>query len=190
MAAIARIDVRGLRDLRGRFASLADRKLAEIQMEEARNTAQTVQQIYRRRAPRSRGHSASGLHFFEGLNAYAVEVGGGFQITVTTDRPDLRRWLAEGTGLYGPLGRRIYPTHVSARMYAHGPHAGQPRPAALQFFNWISPAGGTGPFYFRSIRGMHPNPWEVDAAVEAVPFAQKMGGLIGERAARYVAEGI
>lgn len=169
------VDIVGLRDLRGRFASLRDAVLLEIQTQEADALAKTMEEIYRRYAPRSRGHTATGRHFFEGLRGEAMATPVGFQVSVSTDNAQLRGWLKTGTGIYGPTGRRIYPRRAKAM----GP-----------VFNWLHPAGGTGPFWFRSIAGMHANPWEDQAQAEALPLAVAMGARIGTRMTRYLAHGV
>lgn len=159
------ITVVGLRDLQGRFASLRDTELAAMQLEEAERTAKTLEEVFRRHAPKSTSPPAGGhQHFAEGITGQAVATGTGFEITLTTDNPDLRRWLAEGTGVYGPRGARIYPRHASAL----GP-----------IFGWAP--GGSGPLWFTSIAGMKAQPWEAEADAEAAPFGEKMGNLIGSR---------
>lgn len=170
------VEIRGLRNLRGRFAAMSERVLLEIQTVEAESLAKTVEEIYRHYAPRSRGHSASGLHFFEGIHGRAVTTlatRSGFQVNLSTDNPQLRGWLKHGTGIYGPRGQRIYPQRAKAL----GP-----------IFNWIPM--GTGPFWFASIAGMPPNPWEERAAVEARVLAASVGSRIGVRMTRYLAHGV
>lgn len=170
MASMVRIDISGLRDLQGRLASFQNYKAVEIQLAEASRTARVVQDIYRTRAPRSRG-AGSGIHFYQGLEAQARVSGNGFEITLTTTEPELRRWLGEGTGIYGPTGQVIKPKSAKAL----GP-----------IFNSIA---GPGPNWFRSVKGMKPQPWEDEAEAEAVPFVDQMGSIIGNHMARYISEG-
>lgn len=159
------VDIIGLRNLRGHFASMLDHELVAIQFEEATAMADVIEQIFRRRAPRGEKISTkTGQHFYEGIKAQATAEGFGFSIEVDTDNPDLRRWLAEGTGVYAGHGR-IY----SSTGGPLGPIG-----------SW-SKGGGSGPYFFHSIAGMRPNPWEKDADDEAAPFAQELGRRIGQR---------
>lgn len=158
------VDIIGLRDLRGRFAAMLDEELVAIQFEEATAMADVIEQIFQRRAPRGEKTSTeTGRHFYEGIKAQATAEGFGFSIEVDTDNPNLRRWLAEGTGIYAGQGR-IYASSGGAL----GP-----------ITSWSK--GGSGPYFFRSIAGMEANPWEKDADEEAAPFAVELGRRIGQR---------
>ena len=160
------VDIVGLRDLMGRFASMSSVGLVAIQLEEAEAMAGVIEDVFRTQAPRSRGPAGgrkSPGHFSEGIVAESATATGGFEISVTTDNPQLRTWLAEGTGEYGPTGQRIYPLYAQAM----GP-----------VYSWI---GGQGPLFFSSIAGMPPNPWEEEALAEVEPLVDELGSKIGVR---------
>lgn len=159
---IYNVQIVGLRDLLGRFASMRDAGVVAIQLEEARGLAEVVQDVYRRHAPRSAkgGHK----HFADGLDAAAAASEVGFAIELTTDDPELRRWLTEGTGVYAGHGR-IYPTGTHKAL---GP-----------IFDW--PPGGSGPLWFSSIAGMEGSAWEEDALAEVEPLVESVGRSIGIR---------
>lgn len=162
------VDIQGLRDLRGRFAKMLDEELLAIQLEEAEAMAKVIQDNYRHHAPRSQKTSSDdGIHFFETIVGRAVATETGFSVEVSTSKPDLRRWLAEGTGEYGPRHQRIVP--VTPGVMALGP-----------IRSW-SPAGQGGPLFFRSVAGMEANPWERDALAETLPLARELGNRIGRR---------
>lgn len=171
-----RIDVKGLRDLNGRFASFKDTKLAEIQLEEARSLGRTARDVYRTYAPRSAlGSTSSGMHFRDSFGSSASLTGSGFRVEVKTSQPTLAMWLREGTGIYGPLHHLIFPRTAKAL----GP-----------VFNWFPKGGGggSGPFWFRFIRGMKPNPWELEAEAEIGPLADETASRIGVKAADYLGD--
>lgn len=158
------VDIVGLRNLQGRFASMLDRGLVAIQFEEAEAMAKVIEDIYQHNAPRGQKTSSeTGGHFYEGIKATAEATGTGFSIQVETDNPDLRRWLAEGTGEFAGHGR-IFPKEGRAL----GPITG-----------WAP--GGGGPLFFASIAGMPANPWEKRADEEAEPLAEVLGRRIGQR---------
>lgn len=154
------VHIVGLRDLLGRFASMRNEGLVAIQLEEAEALASVIEDVYRRHAPRSqKGHA----HFADTLHAEAEATDAGFSLELTTDDPELREWLAEGTGIYAGHGRIT--SHSGGPM---GP-----------IFDWAP--GGSGPLWFYSIRGMPANPWEATARDEVEPLVEDMGGRIGVR---------
>lgn len=152
------IQIVGLRDIMGRFASVADHEMMEIQLGEAEKLAMTIEDVYRENAPR--GETGK---FRAGLTARATPSGVGFELAVETDDPQLRDWLKEGTGVAGPLGRRIVPK--SAKM--------------MRWFSWAGHGGG--PFFARSTAGMKPNPWEEHALAEVEPLIDVVGSSIGQK---------
>lgn len=156
------INVLGLRDLRGRFASMTNHGLVEIQAEELELAGKEIERVFRERAPH--GSGASGEHFFQTIHAEVSVAGFGFTMAVTTSNPRLRGWLAEGTGEYAGHGR-IYP--VAAR--AMGP-----------ITDWAFGSAG-GPYFFSSIAGMPARPWEEPARLAAIPLAEHTGSRIGQR---------
>lgn len=156
----------GLRDTKMRFASMRDGGLVAIQLEEAKRTAETVEDVYRRRAPRGQKASTdTGVHFYQTISGHAVTTEVGFEITVDTSNPQLRKWLAEGTGIYAGHDR-ITPNRPGGVL---GP-----------IRSWVG-GGGSGPFFFASIAGMPAQPWEHDAREEAEPLVREVGGRIGRR---------
>jgi hypothetical protein len=159
------VDIKGLRNLKGEYQSMLNGGVVAIQLEIAEEAAQVIRDIYRHHAPRGQKVSTdTARHFYEGISGSAEAHEKGFTIQVETDNPDLRKWLAEGTGIYAGHGR-IYPKTGRAlgpvRSWAKG--------------------GGGGPFFFRSIKGMPANPWEKEADAEATPFAIEIGRRIGAR---------
>lgn len=174
VAPLIHIEILGLRDLRGRFAALGDAELLALQLEEAAVVGKTLEEIYQRHAPKARKASSSHREagpFWSTIHARAKATGTGFEIDVETSDPTLRRWLADGTGVYAGNGR-IYPKRAKAL----GPITG-----------WVH---ASGPAYFASIAGMPPNPWEDMASHEAAPFAEVMGNRIGNRVTAILAGGV
>lgn len=155
----------GIRALSGRFARMADRGLVELQTANAEALAAEVEGIFRAAAPHGgRGESES---FAGGLRAELTAEAKGFTISLTTNQPNLRRWLREGTGIYGPTHERIYPRQATVLAF-HWPNA----PAG------ITP-GKDGRYYFRSIAGMPANDWEDRARELAAPLLVRLGNRIG-----------
>jgi hypothetical protein len=155
--------IEGLRELNGRFASMRDGELVAIQLEEAKTAAATLQEIYRRWAPKSRKVSqAEGhTHFAEGLTAEAAATDVGFEIHISTSDPLLRKWLAEGTAAH-----EINPRHPMEALF--WPQAAHP--------------------YARVHHpGTRPNPWEEMARLEAESLAHEVGRRIGQRVAAFIA---
>jgi len=172
------VDIQGLRDLQGRFASFLDRGLADIQLEEARKLARTAADSYKAYAPRSAlGASRTGLHFRDSFSGSASITEDGFRVEVSTSQAQLAGWLREGTGIYGPAHHFITARDPAKMM---GP-----------IFNWFPRdtstfrRGGAGPFWFRRIRGMRPNPWELEAEAEASALADGTASYIGVRIVDY-----
>ncbi len=159
------VEIKGLRELNGRFASMLDHELVAIQLEEATAIGTALEDIFRRHAPRGRKVSKDDTaeHFYQTITARASPTVAGFEVQVSTRNPDLRRWLAEGTGLYGPRREVIRPTHGSV----------------LVWRSW--PGHGSGPFAARWVRGMKAQPWEEGARLEAAPLATDLGRRIGRR---------
>lgn len=168
-----RVDIQGLRDLQGRFASFKSEGLAQIQLDEAKSLARTAAEIYRAYAPKSAmGAVSGGMHFRDSFSGGASLTGSGFRVEVKTSKPTLAMWLREGTGLFGPLHHLIFPKTAKAL----GP-----------VFNWFPAGGGggAGPFFFHHIKGMKPNPWELAAQAEAAQLADSAASHIGVKAAQY-----
>jgi hypothetical protein len=143
-------DILGLRDLRGRFAKMLDYELQEIQMVAAEALANDIKLVYQANAPRGKTDK-----FMEGIAGEAVWTGTGFLVTITTQDPQLRQWLAEGTGIFGPHAQIIDPGHVMV---------------------W---EGDDGPVFAMTTQGMEPNDWEVYASMEAAPLLLINGNKIG-----------
>lgn len=151
-----RVEIVGLRDLRGRFASMATRNLWEIQLAEAEAVATVIEDVYRRHAPRSRGTSRDKpTHFFEGLDARATPSLKGFEINLTSDDPTLRGWLRQGTAPHLILPRRP----AFALFWPHAMH----------------------PVARVNHPGTRPNPWEDRAYEEVRPLVDVVGNRIGVR---------
>jgi hypothetical protein len=145
----------GLRAFSGRFAAMADRGLAEIQLTNAERLAEDLQVIYRDTAPR--GERPESQSFQGSLEARAEASLDGFAIRLGTTQPDLRRWLKEGTGIYGPRGVPIVPINSTV-------------------LHWTDSGGE---HFARSVRGMPANDWEVRAHALAEPLLAVMGNKIG-----------
>ncbi len=158
------VDIVGLRALDGKFDSMMNRELVAIQMEEARAGGDVLADLYKREAPEGEG---PGPHFNESFYLNVLEEGLGFSVAIETSQTDKRGWLKHGTGIYGPLGHRIYP-----------------REAAALAFTWQGEQ-----WVLASIAGMKPNPWEVRAEAMAAPFAVMMGNKIGHRVVAGLSQG-
>lgn len=76
----------------------------------------------------------------DGISAGDIDIGtqGVFNVTVTSSA-EHSSWQNEGTGIYGPMGQRIYPTQAKALV-----------------FDWPA-AGGT--VFFTSVAGQEGNRW-------------------------------
>jgi hypothetical protein len=148
------VQIPGLRDMRGRFASMALEGLVEIQRIHAEEAALTLTELYKAAAPEGETRKFKGS-----IHGTARVTATGFEILVETDEPDVERWLREGTGIFGPRHHRIVP--VSAPI--------------LVFF-WPK----VGKLVFAaSVKGMPPNPWRQRANLVALPVAILMGNRIG-----------
>jgi hypothetical protein len=150
------VDVVGLRALDGRFDSMINRELVAIQMEEARAGGDVLLDMYKDQAPEGEGGDG---HFKDSFHLTVLEEGFGFSIAIETSQPQKREWLKHGTGIYGPRGERIRPTHSKALAFT------------WQGQDWV----------LASIAGMKPNPWELKAEAMVAPFAVMMGNKIGHR---------
>lgn len=150
---LLQVDILGLRDLRGRFAKMVDYELREIQMEAAEAMAAAVQHIYQANAPRGKTDK-----FMESIGGEALWTGSGFLVSITTQEGQLREWLSEGTGIFGPNAQRIYPTNSPVMVWE----------------------GEDGELVFAaSTQGMEANDWEVYASLEAAPLVLINGSKIG-----------
>lgn len=156
--ALVQVDILGLRDLRGRFARLADVEMREIQLVAAEAAGEDVKRVYQYWAPKSKEqHTGDRERFWQGIESEVWWSGHGFAVAITTQDPQLRRWLAEGTGVYGPVGEPIVPTDHDF----------------LHF--WIDGEE----IFTQQVAGMEPNDWEVFAALESAPIMLESGNRIG-----------
>ena len=168
------IDVRiaGLRDARGRFASMRDRGLVKEQERAAAELAAAAAALYRRHAPRSKD-AHGGEHFADTIEGRAHVVRTGFQVMVDTPKSYLRELLKHGTGSVGDGTHR-----------GQGPDGeivpkAQDDPRAR--LRWT--AGGAE-IFARMVKGMKANPWEERAAAEASPLIADAGNKIGRAIVR------
>ena len=83
-----------------------------------------------------------------------------------TEKPDLARWLREGTGVYGPRGAPIVPVNGKALA-----------------FDWMGQH-----WVLASVAGMKPNPWQSEAAAEALVVGREMGNRIGVQTIQVLAD--
>lgn len=150
------------RDAAGRFAR-ASAELTSASLDEAARLAVTLTEVYREWAPRSSPEaSRTGIHFRDSFSGLAEPNSSGFSVKISTNQGQLAEWLRQGTGVWAGHGR-IYPKRAKAL----GP-----------IFNWV---GGTGPNWFRSIRGMPANPWEDLAFEDSKPLVEQAAKQIGSR---------
>lgn len=154
MAVVLGVTIPGLRDMRGRFASMALGGLVEIQRVNAEEAALALEALYKAAAP-----AGQTLKFKASIHGAARVTATGFEIVVETDEPDVEKWLREGTGIFGPYHHRIVPVS-----------------APLLVFFWPK----VGKLIFASsVKGMPPNPWRQRANLVAHPVATTMGNKIG-----------
>lgn len=157
-----RMEVVGLRELRGKFEELAGGGLRAIELSLARKWGGEIRDIYREAAPRSAtawGTPGNRSPFWRTIGYQSSEAGAvAFEITIQTTNGKLRTWLKEGTGIFGPRGAPIVPTTAGALSFDwRGRH-------------WV----------LKSVKGMKPNPWEDEAYAEALPLAQAMNAEIAQ----------
>lgn len=182
------VTVKGNQALIDRFKKWMGEGLSGIQSTEASRLATAAHGVYYSHAPYRA--ASEGLHFRDTFTTSHSANAVTWHVEVDTDNPDLRQWLQEGTGFYGPEHHRIYghgalgpvfnwsPLFPSAATFASSKMTG------MRFF--ASGGGGAGPFFWRSIAGMRPNPWEGEAESAAVPLGTATAGRIAQRSADYL----
>lgn len=120
-----------------------------------------------RRAPRDTGLLANS-------GSVRVGVAPGFVFAVIAFRTHYARYVARGTGIYGPKGRPIRPVTARALRFEPGRAIGPLRRGAQH------PApGDRGTVFAASVKGSPPNPFLEDALHEV------MDGVAGVRYRRF-----
>lgn len=76
------------------------------------------------------------------------------------------RYLHEGTGIYGPKQRPIYPVSAKVLRFKPGRMIGPLPPGK----SGTSPEDRGGWIFARSVRGVPPHPWLVEAFERACPY--------------------
>jgi hypothetical protein len=76
------------------------------------------------------------------------------------------RYLHEGTGIYGPKGRPIYPVSAKVLRFKPGRMIGPLPPGKAG----TSPENRGDWIFARSVRGVPPHPWLVEAFERACPY--------------------
>lgn len=167
---IVTVQIENIRDVRGRFVRMGTGGLNVVQTEEAGALAKLLEVVYRGAAPKGTGlnrYAGGGGPFYLSLRGRFV-AGAGFNgLAIETDQPDKRRWLEEGTGIYGPTASRIYPVGAQALR-----------------FEW---KGQT--WFVDSIAGMRKRPWEEKARALAEPVILERLKATGARIVRELAVG-
>lgn len=155
----------GLRDRRGRFAAARDGVVVAEAMAGAEAITLQLQEIYRVKAPRSQHSSSGHAHFADSISFHAVRTMTGFELAGSTSKPDLRKWIRDGTA----------------------PHEIRPRVASVLSFD----VGGEHVFA-RLVHhpGTRPNTWEHEARAAAIPVVNFMGNRIGVRVVKFLGGGI
>jgi hypothetical protein len=146
------IHILGLRDAMGRFASMRDVGLREIQTQETEEAGRVLEAIYHSHAP----EGATGK-FRDSFHSKVDVTGSGFSLSLETEYPDIREYLRMGTKPHMPPVDAITPW---AEMMGIDPWA-----LAMSI----------------SVNGTMANPWEDDAASEAEPIVSEYGNRIGVR---------
>jgi hypothetical protein len=154
------LEIIGLRDALGRFASMRDKELLEIQMLHAEQLANEFAGLYQGLAPK--GQTGN---FARSIEATAFPTARGFVVEVQTEMGNVAQWLRQGTGIYGPFHQRIYPKVAKALA-----------------FEWLGQHWVLG-----SVAGMRPNPWEQEADLAAISMGEVMGNRIGVRVVQRLA---
>lgn len=128
---------------------------------QVRRWGEDVRNAAVRRAPRDTGRLA---------NSHNVTVGiaPGLAFAVISNTASYSLAVHEGTGIFGPTGRRITPVRAKALRFEAGRSIG-PLPRGGTH---LAP-GSRGVVFARSVKGTPPNPWLVDALEEV------MGGVGG-----------
>lgn len=137
---------------------ISPEKIAAARMYTSKRFANMAVAVIRRNVPKKTGNLQRSIHRLDR----------GFDAVVQADAR-YARFVDEGTGLYGPRGARIYPTHARALAWPAGV-AGGP---ALRLTG--SPRSGSsgGKMVRRSIAGMRPRHFmarsaaQIDAATPA-----------------------
>ncbi len=147
------VEILGLRDARGRFASMTDGGLRAICLENARQLAELVQARMQDAAPHGKAPLTEEHPdpFYTSIHAAADETAGGFEIQVTTDQPDIAGFIRSGHS-------DIYPTNARA-------------------LHWKELGGGD--VFAMHVGPYPPNPWEEQAVSEMQPLVETLGNRIG-----------
>lgn len=130
-----------LRDLKGRFMSLANTDGQLIFNDRMQALSGKMLEIARTYAPHDTGAFASGL---------SVQQNGFSGFSIISDNPRLLGWLRTGTGVYAGYGP-ITASHAKAMVFGPEKWANGPGP------------GPTGFYVFKTIQGMAANDWEAQA---------------------------
>lgn len=166
----ARVTILGLRELQARFELFGAQGMMELQLELGKRFGPLFQGAYQKAAPKASPHQGKGDPFWMSINwemnTLTTAVTKGFELQVVTSRGKLRRWLAEGTGIFGPVGQRIVPKKGKALV-----------------FNWEGQK-----WVLASVRGMPPNPWETEAYMEAQPLLVEMGSFASSAIVRALSD--
>jgi hypothetical protein len=160
----------GARGLLGRWET-AKLATTAVMAAEAEALSHQVLDSYREAVPFNA--ERAGEHFRDTLEVSVKPHTGGFAMELRTSRPDVRRWMAEGTGVFGPTGTRITPKNGPVLAFVWPGHSDR----------------GDGMVFFRSVAGMQPIEWEKAAVDHARPLISALGGKIGARVAHVLAHG-
>ncbi len=162
-----RVTVLGLNELRGRFAEVAGGALPGIERRLGAKYGAILRDIYREHAPVGlHEFGTQEQHFFQTIRYEQYSLAQGLELRVTTNNTQLRKWLAEGTGIYGP--------HQSPVV---------PRAKKALAFRWKGRA-----WVLKSVKGMPANLWEARAFEEVPAVAEAMGAEIAQMVARALTE--
>lgn len=144
-------ELKGAREASGRFARLADELPARIEAGVG-DIGNKARDLYRSAAP----HGETG-RFRESFSATVARGESGFQLEIKTYKPDLLRWLRYGTGVYAE------PDETGHVAHGHGP-SGEIVPIKASALHWTE--GGSDVFA-RSVKGIHPNKWQMQVDLAA-----------------------